>query len=451
MFHKKAKKTTQPVVSSGDDKKASLRLRGMKNILSDELKYWDFISHKAMNLASSYRFNRIDTPILEKQNLDKKFFNLLGDSRSWEIYSFADKDGENISLRSDSIISMAAAYIDHNMGQHYSPTKLFWIGNLFRYVKPQSGIARQFGQFAYEIIGEAKPIADAQIIFMTNVFFKELQIDTEVQINSVGCNTCRVEYANALKDFFKNSQRKKQLCEKCKKNALSNPLSILECKEKECVEVCLEAPFIIDSLDENCRVHFVKVLETLDELGVSYNLNSSLIQGPAYGTRTIFEVWTKNEDSLNEQDGAGSKQVALAGGGRHDDLISYMGGGFVPAVGVKLGIERIISKIKEKNISLKQDKNIDIFLAQVGDQARRRAILLFEELRKAGFKIGEKFTTDSLRQQVEEATKLGARVMLILGQKEIAENTVLTRDMESGIQEIVDQKKIVQYLKKKII
>ena len=448
MFHRRNK----PVAKDINRKKIVLRLKGTKNILTDELAYWDFVIKNAIDVAISYSFKRVETPILEKLELNKKLLGFLSGKNEWSAYDFTDKDGEKIMLRADSVLSLARVFVEHNMGDAQKAVKLFWVGNVLRQIKPQSGINRQFGQIAFEIIGDNSPIADVQLIFVTQVLLSELQLDTYVQINSIGCTDCRGNYVLALKDFFKVSQRKKILCDQCKKHSTANPLDIFECQNAHCKEIWSEAPQIMDYLDDGCRAHFVKVLEYLDELGVSYNLNPYLLHGVAYGSRTIFDVWPKAEDGARSGDKElVNRTFSLAGGGRHDNLVERLGGEPVGACGVKIGIDRLILKIKEKNGGvMKNDSKKDIFLAQVGDQAKRKAMLLFEKLRKGGFRVAENFVCDSLKNQLEEVSRLGVKLTLIIGQKEVSEGTVLLRNMESGIQEVVDYTKILQELKKRV-
>lgn len=222
-------------------------------------------------------------------------------------------------------------------------------------------------------------------------------------------------------------------------------MRLLDCKEEKCISIREEAPQIVDFLCDSCREHFIKVLEYLDELGINYNLNSYLVRGLDYYNRTVFEFW-----SVDEQDGIARGSASLGGGGRYDGLIEYIGGRSTPACGFAIGIERVVNKIKEKNIPLKTEERDIIFLGQLGEQARRKAMLLFEDLRRAGFNIRQAFTKDNLKGQLEEANRLGAKISLILGQKEIIDGTILLRDMDSGIQEVVNQKRIKEEIDKKI-
>jgi histidyl-tRNA synthetase len=376
------------------------------------------------------------------------------------MFAFLDKNGDKVALRPEATPSLVRAYIEHGMFNLPQPVKLFWLGSVFRHDKPQAGRFRQFGQFDLENIGDSSPVADAELIAVAYYFFRELQIEVVIQINSIGCALCRKDYLAKLGDFYKERGRRAKLCYECKKRLIKNPLRLLDCKERRCSEIASEAPQIVDSLCDDCRNHFIKVLEYLDELEVPYNLNPTLVRGLDYYNRTVFEVWpayvplTGADKSIGEgerEDEKGQpRQNALGGGGRYDGLVEYMGGRPVPASGFAIGIERVILKIKEKSIPLQDEEKGDIFLAQLGEQARRKIMKLFEVLRRTGFNVREAFTKDSLKSQLEIANKMGVKYSLILGQKELMDGTILIRDMESGIQEIIDYKKIVAEIEKRL-
>jgi histidyl-tRNA synthetase len=436
--------------NSGERIKTQLkysRLRGMKDILFDEYKYWDLVIKKASELAKIYSFKRVETPILEKSELYERSSGKTSDVVTKEMYSFLDKNGERVSLRPEATPSLARIYIEHGMINLPQPVKMFWLGPLFRHDKPQAGRYRQFHQYDLEIFGDPSPVADALMILVAYNFFRELQIGVQVQINSIGCKECRPVYVSKLLEFYKERGKRSKLCYDCKKRIIKNPLRLLDCKEEVCIKTREDAPHIVDSLCDSCRNHFVKVLEYLDELEVSYNLNPYLVRGLDYYNRTVFEfVATGDENNAPEE----KAQMALCGGGRYDDLVEHMGGRPTPACGFGLGLERTIMIIKEKNIPLKRDDEVLIFLAQLGEQSRRKLIVLFEEMRRSGFKVRQAFTKDSLKAQLEEADRLGAKFSLILGQKELMDGTILLRDMESGIQEVIDYKKLKVELEKRL-
>jgi len=423
------------------------RLRGMKDILPEEYKYWHLVIKKASELSKAYGFKRLETPVLEALELYERASGRFSDIVTKEMFSFIDKNGDRIALRPEATPGIVRAYIEHGMFNLPQPVKLFWLGPVFRHDKPQAGRFRQFSQFNLENIGEASPVADAELVAITYYFFRELQLEVMIQINSVGCALCRKEYLVKLENFYKERGRRAKLCDDCKKRFAKNPLRLLDCKEKPCQSIAADAPQIVDGLCEDCRNHFIKVLEYLDELDIPYNLNPTLVRGLDYYNRTVFEVWPVIE---GDEKADLSRQAALGGGGRYDGLVEYMGGRPTPACGFAIGLERVIIKIKEKNIPINDEEKGDVFLAHLGDPARRKIMVLFEELRKNGFKVRQAFSKDSLKAQLENADKAGVKFTLILGQKEIMDGTILIRDMESGIQEIIDYKKIALELEKRL-
>lgn len=438
-FKKWGKKEEPVYVKTG---KTYSRLRGMKDILFDEYKYWNLIRRKATELAKIYGFQEIDIPILEGLDLYERSTGRSSDIVTKEMYSFVDKGGEKVALRPEATPGLVRAYIEHGMFNQPQPIKMFFFGSLFRHDKPQTGRYRQFSQVDLEMFGEANPVADAQLILIASNIFRELQIDVQIQVNSIGCKECRIEYVKKLMDFYKERGKRAKLCPDCKKRLIKNPLRLLDCKEEVCVEIREDAPQLVDSICDGCRDHFIKTLEYLDELEVVYSLNPYLVRGLDYYNRTVFEIFATDEDA--------ARQSSLGGGGRYDDLVEHMGGRPTPACGFAIGIERTILKIKDKNIPIKQDDLGDVFLAQLGDSARRKSMILFEELRRAGISIRQSFTKDSLKAQLEEANRLGVKYSLILGQKELSDQTILIRDMESGIQEVIDFKRVKTEIEKRL-
>lgn len=422
------------------------RLRGMKDVLFDEFKYWDVVVKKANDLASCYGYNRIDTPVLERFDLYERATGKETDIVSKEMYAFVDKSGDKIALRPEATPGLVRAYVEHGMFNKPQPVKTFWNGPIFRHEKPQAGRYRQHTQINFDIFGEKSPVADSQLILIAYNFFSELQINVQMQINSIGCDECQPLYMKKLTDFYKERGKRAKLCNDCKKRFGKNPLRLLDCKEADCQEVREGAPQIVDYLCEPCKDHFIKVLEYLDEMEVPYNLDPFLVRGLDYYNRTVFEVLPISED----EEGVIKRQASLGGGGRYDKLVEKMGGRETPACGFGLGLERVISKIREKNIPLKEDRTGYIFLAQLGDQAKRKCFNLFEEMRRAGYKVRQAFTKDSLKAQLEEADRIGVEYTLILGQKELLDGTIIIRDMESGTQEVVDYKKLFFEINKRL-
>ncbi|MBL7021883.1 histidine--tRNA ligase [Patescibacteria group bacterium] len=422
------------------EKKAFKLIKGMKDIMPSDQKYWEYLRKILNRLSFDYNYDRIDTPMAEFTNLFKRSVGDHTDIVEKEMYSFEDKGGEKITLRPEMTAGTVRAYIEHGLVNKPQPVKLFYMGPCFRYDKPQAGRQRQFWQMGFEAIGDEAPIIDAQVINMGYKLLSKLHLPSVVQINSLGCNECRPNYHEVLLDFVK--AKKKQLCEDCKRRVNKNPLRVLDCKEESCQEIIADAPQQVDYLCDDCRTHFVSVLEYLDELEIVYNLNSKIVRGLDYYTRTCFEYTL--------QDAGESRQGVLGGGGRYDGLVEELGGRPTPAVGVAMGAERIVKELKRLDIKVPELKQYDIFVAQLGKEARKKCISLYEELLADDLKVVENFSKDGIKGQLEQANKLGVVYALIIGQKEMVDNTVLIRDMENGIQETVDFAKVVSAVKKRL-
>ncbi|MFA6194649.1 MAG: histidine--tRNA ligase [Patescibacteria group bacterium] len=416
------------------------RLLGMKDWVGSECRYFDFVVTKANEFAKIYSFTPIKTPIMESLDLYKKSTRHAAER---EFYSVEGEKSEKMVLRPEMTQGVIRAYLENNLGESGLPARLFSLGPIFRHEKLQTGHYRESTQMNLEIIGEDKPLAEALLVTVAHNFFAELGIKTQVQINSIGSSECRREYCNKLLSFYKERGRRSKLCNSCKNNLGKNCLSLLDCTEEACVKAREEAPQIADYLSTESREHFTKTLEFLDELNINYNFNPYLVRGLNYYNDTVFEFWPINED------GSILGKIALGGGGRYDSLVENLGGASAPAIGLAIGIERTLAKIKDKQLLINKQEEDIVFIAQLGDQAKLKSLQLFEDLRNAGFNVRQSFASDSLRTQLEEATTMQAKTSLILGKKEIMDGTILMRDMDSGAQETVVYKKIKERLSKK--
>lgn len=418
-------------------------LRGMKDILPVEQKYWQFVEDRVKGLTMSYRFDKIDTPLLEDTKLFSTAVGKMTDIVEKEMFSFVDQSNENVTLRPEATASVARAYVNHGMHNLPQPVKLWYWGPMFRYERPQSGRQRQFHQFGFEIIGKDKPVVDAELVIASHALCDSFGLNVEIQINSIGTpNCCRDAYKEELISYYR--ARRSAICDTCKGRLTKNPLRLLDCKEEQCQAVKAEAPQIVDYLCNDCRDHFMKVLEYLDEIDVPYTLNPRLVRGLDYYTRTVFEIYVKNED------GEQKSQSAIGGGGRYDLLVQTIGGRPTPAAGVAFGIERTIARIKEANVQVEDKSRINVFLACLGEYAKRKSLGLFEDLRREGFRVATNFSKEKLKSQLELANKMKVKFTLILGQKEVIDETIIVRDMETGVQEVIDYKKVVEDLRKKL-
>lgn len=472
--------------------------RGMRDILPADQVFWDAIKIKAEELANAFGYGYIETPILEHKSLFVRSVGEGTDIVQKEMYSFKDQGGDELVLRPEGTAAVARAYVNHGMLNLPQPVKLWYQGQFFRRERPQSGRSRQFHQWCVEVLGDVHPVLDAEVISIAMSFFQDLGLPVNLEINSIGCQVCRATYKKELLSFYKPKQE--LLCGACNARMDNNPLRMLDCKETQCELLREGSPQIVDFLCEACRDHFMHVLEYLDDLSISYNLNSYLVRGLDYYTKTVFEIFPNLEvgdsqtkagtditdnshetGSLDKPAGAGDNvqnddwrakadhslaartepdsdvgahsalkaQSALAGGGRYDGLIEQLGGRPTPGVGFSIGMERVVSFMRCNPKSLGVTQSPRVFIAQLGEGARRRAFLLWHNLRKHLPSVVA-LSKDGLKAQLEIANRLQVRYVIIIGQKEILDNTAIIRDMEAGIQEVVDYNKVITEIKKKL-
>lgn len=420
--------------------KITPRLLGMKDWVAQDGRYFEALQELARQFAQLYGFVPVKTPILESFELFKKSTRRNNDK---EFYFLENEKSEKVVLRSEITQGMIRSHLENINGEGSLNAKLFSVGPIFRREKLQTGHYRESTQFDLEVIGDSKPLTEALLIAATHNFFSRLDIKIQVQINSLGTAENRREYCNKLLAFYKERGRRSKLCSECRGNLGKTCLSLLDCQEEECVNLRTEAPQIADYLSVESREHFAKTLESLDELGISYNFSPYLVRGLSYYNDTVFEFWPVTED------GTIIGKTALGAGGRYDSLVESLGGPATPSFGLAIGLERIFSRIKDKAILSGPAENDLVFVAQLGDQAKIKSLQLFEDLRQAGFNVRQSFASDSLKQQLEEAVLLKAKTSLIMGRKEIMDGTILMRDMDSGAQETVVYKKIKERLSRK--
>ncbi|KKU47716.1 MAG: Histidine-tRNA ligase [Parcubacteria group bacterium GW2011_GWA2_46_9] len=414
-------------------------LRGMRDILPSEQSYWQFLKEKCLRLSEEYGFERIDVPVLEAASLFERAIGKVTDIVEKEMFTFPDRGGDSVTLRPEFTAGAARAYLEHGFMNQPQPVKWYYEGSVYRYQRPQYGRQREFHQWGFEIFGDAHPVIDASLMMLAANLYADLGLPVTLQLNSVGDVVCRAAYEKVLLDYYRSHRR--DLCEDCIQRTHRNPLRLLDCKQEQCQPIKAEAPQFVDHLCEACRDHLMKILEYLDELDISYVLNPYLVRGLDYYTRTVFEVWSQDDEM---------GRTALAGGGRYDRLLETLGGRPTPACGLSIGMEVAIIKMKESNIEVPVPSRPAVFIAQLGEPAKRKAIRLFEELRRSGVKVAASFSKDGLKAQMDAADKLGVRYAVILGQKEIMDGTIIIRDMEAGIQEIYDFKKIIPEIHKKL-
>jgi histidyl-tRNA synthetase len=414
--------------------------KGTYDILPADQIWWDKVFKVARDVSKFYGFGKIDTPVIEGAEIYVKGTGLTTDIVEKQMYTLKTKGGDLLALRPELTPGIIRAYLERGMSGWPHPVKLYSCGPLFRYERPQAGRYRQHQQINFDIIGSSEPVSDVQVIQLFFIIFQELGLKgVTLQINSIGCADCRPSYRKMLINYFKSKTDK--MCADCKRRLKENPLRILDCKEEQCIEISAGAPQTIDHLCEKCHNHLKGVLEFLDELEIPYILNSFLVRGLDYYSKTVFEFWPENETG---------RQSALGGGGRYDYLVKTLGGRDTPAIGGGCGLERVIYHLKQKATKNPAAAPPKVFLVQLGDLAKRKGMRIFEELRKANIPVTEAFSKDSIKTQMKIADRTEAKLALILGQQEVLNKAIIIRDMSTGIQETVAQEKLVKELKKRL-
>jgi histidyl-tRNA synthetase len=417
-------------------------VRGMRDILNPEWAYRDRIYEVARKISADYEYDRIETPVMEETNLFIRGIGKMTDIVEKEMYSFETVGEEKVTLRPEGTAAACRAYIQHGMLNRPQPVKLWYWGHMYRHDRPQSGRYRQFTQFGCECIGDGAAVLDAQQAFLAWKVLDEIGVESIVHINSIGTPESRMNYKNALVAYFRTKKHK--LSEEDKKRLAKNPMRLLDSKDPGMDELKMEAPQIVDWLDEPSKAHFMQVLEYLDEMGVPYQLDPYLVRGLDYYTKTVFEVYAVSDDPE-------VSKLALGAGGRYDGLVEQLGGNPTPACGFSLGVDRVVNRMRELDPELgSKTEQREVYVAQLGDQGRKKAFAIFEQLRAAGIRAAGALSKDAIKAQMELANKRGAKWAIIVGQKEVLDGTAIVRDMDSGTQETVDAKKIVHEIKKKL-
>jgi len=411
-------------------------IRGFNDILPDEIGKWQFVEDTAREVFEGFGFSEIRIPIIERTELFSRGIGEVTDIVEKEMYTFTDKSGNSLTLRPEATASIARAYIEHQLYTFDPVAKLYCIGPMFRYEKPQKGRYRQFYQIDAEVFGVENPMVDAEIILMLIHFLKKVGLEKlELQINSLGCRACRPRYREELKNFL--TKRSFQLCEDCQRRLHTNPLRIFDCKVETCQEAIADAPQVVDYICDECHKHFNKVKEYLGMAGLTFILNPRMVRGLDYYTRTAFEV-------VSYQLGA---QNAVTGGGRYDNLFQEIGGLDVPGIGFAIGMERLISLLpKEKEFF----RYPHLFVAALSEEAYREAYQLVNQLHLQGIRTELDYEGKSLKSQMRRANKLKARYVLILGEEELKRGRAVLRNMEDKSQEEIPISDILNVIKGKV-
>lgn len=417
--------------------------RGTKDILPSEQPYWMKIREVSERVLLGLGFGRIDLPHFENSEIYTRGIGASSDIVSKEMFVLESRsEEENIryALRPEGTAGAVRSYIQNGMSSWPQPVRLYYSGAMFRRERPQKGRYREFYQFGLEIFGDPTAKSDYLAIMSAWEILSRLGLkDLIVYANSIGCPKCRPKHMAKLKKFYKEQLDK--LCKDCQRRYETNPLRLLDCKEEICQKIAKNAPSTLDSLCTDCKKHFQETLEYLDYFNIRYDLDPNLVRGLDYYTNTVFEIVLKNDKS---------RQGTIVGGGRYNGLVELLGGPSTPAVGYSFGIERVINLMKEQGIEPAKPRGVEICILQLGEKAKEISKKIYDSLSKNDINVYFVPSNDGLRQQINSASKLGAKYAVIIGQREAMKDEIILRDLEASAQEVFPQKALVEAIKSRL-
>lgn len=397
------------------------KIKGTEDVLPKQSYRWQFVENVMREEARTYGFKEIRTPVFEHTELFARGVGQTTDVVQKEMYTFTTKGGESVTLRPEGTAGAARAVLEHALPNEGLPIKASYFVSCYRYEKPQAGRLREFHQFGLEEYGTQSPVADAELICVAQSIFDRLQLQNlRLEINSIGCPTCRTEYHKALRNYFE--QYKDELCETCLSRLDKNPMRILDCKSPICSKIAEDAPKITDYLCDECREHFDSVQKFLDAAGVSYTVNPTIVRGLDYYTKTVFEFVT---DCIGAQG-------TVCGGGRYDGLIEELGGNHLPSLGFAMGIERLLMVMEKQGIEIPNFDECSLYIATMGEKAQEKAFGLLKELRECGETAETDVVGRGLRAQMKYADKIGAKYTIVIGDNELDEGYAEAKNMKTG-------------------
>lgn len=410
--------------------------KGTRDILPAEVYRWQYVEKKFSRLCSSFGYKEIRIPVFEHTELFQRGVGDTTDIVQKEMYTFNDKGGRSISLRPEGTAGVVRSYIENGMASLPQPIKLFYNIAAYRYENVQKGRYREFHQFGVEAFGSAGPSVDVEIISILFMFFDRLGLKkTGLNINSIGCPSCRTAYNEKLKEYFK--PHLSELCENCRDRFERNPLRIIDCKEETCKKFTAGAPILLDNICGECITHFEGLKAGLDNLGIEYNVDPGIVRGLDYYTKTVFEFVSQNVGT----------QGTICGGGRYDGLVETCGGAPTPGIGFGLGIERLLMELDSQEIPIEEPPVMDIYIATLGEKASNFAQQLIYRLRSNNVGAETDLMGRSLKAQMKYADKMGFSHTIVLGDDEIESGKAVLKDMRSGEQKDVSLDSIVDRLK----
>ncbi|MBQ1220523.1 MAG: histidine--tRNA ligase [Peptococcaceae bacterium] len=412
------------------------RPRGTNDFLPGESEKWQYIEQLCRQVCAEYGYKEIRLPIFEHTEVYLRSVGETSDIVEKEMYSFEDKGLTHVTLRPEGTAGTVRAFLENRLYADPQPTKLYYMGPMFRYDKPQAGRYRQFNQFGIEVFGADHATIDAEVITLAVEIFKRLGLTgLSVKINTVGCADCRPKHMEELKTYFR--QHEDNLCETCRDRLERNPLRILDCKEDGCKAVAKGAPTTIEAACDNCSTHFNQLLGYLDAVGISYEIDTNLVRGLDYYVRTAFEVVINS---------VGSAQNALCGGGRYNGMVEQFGGDDMPGIGYAMGMERLLLTLKEQGIELPVGKHPDVYIAPLGDAAQKEAFVLTQALRSRNIYTEKDYLGKSLKAQMKAADRFQVKYCVIIGDSELEKGIAVVREMATGEQQEIALSQLVEDL-----
>lgn len=396
-------------------------IKGTKDILPAESYKNQYIESTCLSVAEKFGYKEMRTPVFEHTELFQRGVGDTTDVVQKEMYTFDDKGGRSITLRPEGTAGAARAFLENGLCNEALPQKICYLTSCYRYEKPQAGRLREFHQFGIECFGATSPLADAEMISLAKNVFDELGVkDLHLEINSIGCPTCRGEYHKALKEYF--GARKDELCDTCRDRLDRNPMRILDCKSPVCSEIAAGAPVVLDYLCDDCREHFENVKKYLGAMNIEYTVNPQIVRGLDYYTKTVFEFVA---DSIGAQG-------TVCGGGRYDGLIEELGGQKTPSLGFGMGLERLQLVMDAQGCEYPDAGKADLFIVAMGDKAKLKAVEIAKDMREEGFSVLYDLNDRSIRAQMKYADKVGARFNVVIGDNEIETDKAELKNMTTG-------------------
>ncbi|GMB02089.1 histidine--tRNA ligase [Pelosinus sp. IPA-1] len=407
--------------------------RGTKDILPAASSNWQYIEKTVRDICRLYLYKEIRTPVFEHTELFLRGIGETTDIVEKEMYTFTDRGERSLTLRPENTAAVVRSFLENKLYAETLLNKLFYIGPMFRYDRPQAGRYRQFHQFGIEALGSKGPAIDAEVIMLAVQLLKKLGLDDlHLYLNSVGCPECRPVYREKLQSYLQ--EKTSNLCTDCQSRFDRNPMRILDCKKEKCAEQSQGAPQIVDCLCDECSEHFSQLKELLTLAGVEFTLNPRLVRGLDYYTKTAFEI----------QYAPLGAQSAVCGGGRYDGLVAECGGPSTPGIGFAVGIERILLALEKQNLLPEAANAIDVFIAPMGTAMQGMAFALLCNLRENSITAEMDFMEKGIKWQMKQANKYPARFVAIIGEDEAAQGKVMLKNMQTGVQELVDVNEIQQ-------